>query len=314
MSLKRRCLAFFCFLVLVTGCHYVMAETAPPKADDLGTTTSARQGRCGPGLSPIFNDHIVFDHFNTLPLFGTPGGVYWWVNNWGDGVRNDGYWAIDDSASVSLQREGCTRYAQLSLYPDATPGSYSNADITDVQDPGNHADNQLPWKAAPGHPVILMARLRWQGNYNTDGTGAIGTSGVAIWNHAYGNNAVSPINYFGLSWSMQGTAIGEGFAAIILYDSFPIAIFPAPENVDFKKWVRFRMVWSVNPQGEEFIRFWLNGKKWGTKTQLPGPMPETGLGIDLWNDNQLFTFDGVTHPNPPAPQHLDFDFVHVIQP
>lgn len=321
MSLRMLSVGFVCALTLALGSGCGMGLDAPPAGADtkasLETSRSELFGCASLLIQPYFGQHLIYDHFNSLPLFGEPGGVYWVPNTWGDGSRTYGYTSGDGSASISLRREGCTKHLRLSLHPDPTPnGGYSNADVLNFQNPGEHFGQQLPFKATYGHPVILTARIRWQGDYGADGSGqAVGTSGVAIWNHAYGNNAFSPLHYFGLSWSMKGSGAGvEGFGAVIVSDNFPIAFFQPPAGVDFKQWNRFKVIWYVDSQGQEFVSFWLNGKKWGTTTQLTSPTPSTGLALDLWNDNQLFSFEtGLTYPPATTNQHFDVDFARIIK-
>ena len=309
-----------CLLLFTTGCGYDFQapETkAPKKSLELGVKKSALSATCFVNNLPsYFGQHLVFDHFKNIPpVHNQPGGQYWWPHTFNGATRTDGYTAADGTAKIRLKQEGCRKYLRLSIFPSVTPGTISVADITDVRDPGNHAGQQLRWKASYRHPVILSTRLRWQGDFRADGTGAVGTSGVAIWSASYLSNAASPVNYMGLNWVMQGTALATpGFKANVTNNYVPLANFPPPAGTDFTKWNTFKLIWSVNQQGQESIRFYLNGKKWGTTVQLQTPLPPTGLGLDLWNDNQRFTLQGATYVSPPQAQHIDFDYIKVIQP
>src|SRR5687768_3871807 len=76
----------------------------------------------------IYTENLVYDDFDTLVFHPDPV-AYWHVLNWGDAGPIEG--SYGDSSSVTAESEDGVTFARLALYPDATPGNYTNTEISE---------------------------------------------------------------------------------------------------------------------------------------------------------------------------------------
>lgn len=201
---------------------------------------------------------------------------------------------------------------EVSIYPSTTAGVYTGTDVSEVN--LNQADptETGPWNPEVDDPVVLEARVKWSGNFNPDGSGAVGTSGVVLW-----NSAVSPFGPYpsydqiGFEWA-DNTILGgylAGFTASAVVDLNPFYVV-RPASINLQQWNIVKLVWSVNASGQQSVTYYVNGSFIGT-TVLPVPLHN--LSVEIWNDNQQPGFAGFTYPSPAATQSIFFDWVKVTE-
>lgn len=231
----------------------------------------------------------------------------WYFINYEDGGRHPG---------VSCGTDACAARAGnalvLSIFPSITAGDYTGTDVSEVNlDQANPTETGT-WNPEVGDPVVLEARVKWSGNYNADGTGAIGTSGVVLW-----NSAVSPFGPYpsydqiGFEWA-DSTILGgylAGLTASAVVDLNPIYVV-RPGATNIHDWIVVKLVWSVDALGQQSVVYYVNGVSIGT---VALPVAFHNLSTEIWNDNQQPGFFGITYPSPVATQSMKIDWVKVTQ-
>lgn len=253
-----------------------------------------------------YSSTLVFDDFDTLPLHSAGG--YWYILNWGDFGQVQGYAA--DSSSVSAGSQGSTTYASLAQHPDATPGSYSNAEIAELLT-GAQAGQPGNWAPSQGHPIVFEARVRWSSQYTTTGGTAVGTSGLWLWNSPVGTTGIAPTTSFGFIWAQPGTAFNMGGlnASIIRGERISAPVYSrAVSGIDMTQWNTFKVIWSKGPGPNETLYFYVNGVQVASHAVTT---PLGSLSVETWNDNQLSTTSGVFFGKPAATQSMDIDYIRI---
>ena len=275
----------------------------------------------------------TYNMFNPTPQpdWGTHG--YWWP------MVNSGYFERDYNMPCSSSGTECVvwgqdpngkGYVRMTVSPyvpnPAIPGEYHEAALTETNHGFSYAD-QKRWLPEVGKPVIVTATMRWSDNFNVDGTGFVGTSGLYLWNMPadYINGVFHGPKAIGIDLMSANMEVPEfrglGLTVIdvpgdtTLYNKSDWTKIPYTRNIDLTRWMLFNMEWSVNAQGEQKVKFWINGEKVGQKT-LAQPLP--ALAIELWNDNYLIKDTGTGYIYPTteminAEQSYDIGFISVFK-
>jgi hypothetical protein len=232
-------------------------------------------------------------------------------------------YAHDDcgvDACASLESEGGTDFLRVAIKPSATPGYYTNADVTQLDMEGSSLTDTGPYTATYGHPVTLSARIKWSATYDFHGAGsARGTSGVVLWNSAFDSPGDPPngeYDQIGFMWANNAVLSGAvaGFNATSFVDQVPVGVSKPSPPVNIRNWMDVSMVWSVDAQGAQSAAYYLGNTLFGQHS-LPAALE--GLSLEIWTDNQepYLCPTGVCfdYPNPTVTQSLFLDEVSVTQ-
>ncbi len=255
----------------------------------------------------VAGEDSVYDDFEEILLKPDPD-AYWWVLNWGDDQRFEDY--CSDAGCVLEGQDQGVDYADFVLYPDETPGYYTNVEMAELPTGYGYGEEGL-WEPTFGHPVILEARVRWQGGYTQDGSGAIGTTGIWLWNSPADlpNNTFHPTVSMGFSLNDDDTVFAKGLAAGVFRQTLPVGIRKPLFNVDVNDWVDLKMKWQRNLLGTQTVHFWINdcyiGSEW-----LQIPIAQA-LSLELWNDNQVYKLLGTEYLSPEVEQHFQIDYINI---
>lgn len=266
---------------------------------------------------PIFTESLVYDSFDSFTFRPDPGS-YWYLLNYGDAqIWDDQY--CGDATCFTLMNENNTSFARMSLYPDSTPGFYNNVELAE-RNTGFASQEPGKWYPESNHPVVVEARVRWSEHYNNDGTGAVGSNGVWLWNspifypdpNDLSNGVYGPTEAFGFSWSMENNAFIQGLAAgVVRGEAVPALVYTQPlPDVYMQDWVVLKMVWSKHQNNTQRIQFFVNGEEVGTHDVITPDL--TPLTVEIWQDNQQFTLSsGTFFHSPEEEQYFDLDYVKV---
>lgn len=291
------------FTALAPTSYAQTINTTSPNvlADNFSTFTYGT-----PGYLDLVNFDFNMDFLNTNPV--------WWV------TLNDGPYRIynlpcstftkADNTTVGRGNECLTRETiggkdvlkfSLKGTPTFNPGEYRDIALTDTNDGFSYS---LPkrWLPQVGKPVIMTTRMKWGNNYKANGTGGfLGSSGIYLWNmpadYVLGTLHAPKALGFDLI-SIHGRDASEtlyGLAASVVTVPEPpagqnfdyvISQFDRSQvlNVDINKWHDYKMEWSVNSDGVQKAKFWIDDH-FVTQKTLPEAMP--ALSIEAWNDNYL---------------------------
>lgn len=259
----------------------------------------------------------LYDDFGRINK--QPSGP-WYVINWGseDGQpqRWEGVPCGSDSC-VRARKSGDVSYADLSIHPSDHPGFFTNAELAE-QNTGFAAGQPGAWKPAPGHPVELEARVRWSPNHRADGSGgAQGSSGIWFWNSpidvaSYPDSQFGNLKAFGISWTAEDSATLNGLNASVVvpteFGPYPVWSAAPDRPVDLQRWNEISIRWMEDGNGQQAVRFWINGRYLGM-SQLAEPFDP--LSLEIWSDNQVPTPNGVEYRNPTSEQSLQVDYIDV---
>jgi len=252
-----------------------------------------------------------FDELNFQPV---DPDAYWWVTNSGEEGGYPMLWndLNGNGSSVSIEKQGrWNSYADLSLLTTTTEGYYTNAEISET--PSGFAYNQGKWNPEYRHPVLLRTKVRWDGDFNTDGSGdAIGSSGVWLWNSPmdYMTYEFYPIDAMGISWNNDGSALVPGLNSLVMQQDWPVHV-GTPTVSDMGNWLNFTMLWNEDANGNQSVQQWVNGQYLG-KVDLAAPIDE-GLAVQIWHDNQTYNYEGVLLETPVEDQSFQVDYLAIVQ-
>lgn len=229
-------------------------------------------------------------------------------------------------ACATLQEESTDRFLRVSVNPSATEGIYTNTDVSEVELGLPTSTESGTWNPAPGRPVVLEARVRWNEAYNADGSGsAVGTSGIILWNSAVGpEGPTSDYDQIGFTWVTRRAFHGvlSGLNATTVIDFVPLLVSRPILPVDINAWVDLKLVWSALALGMQDVRYYVNGRLIGVHL-LPRPL--RNLSVEIWNDNQEPTITPASvlgdpgrvsyptnYPSPAIQQSFDVDRLSVL--
>lgn len=257
----------------------------------------------------------VYDDFEEI-LLKPEADAYWWIINWfGDNTLPDG--RVEDYCSnyscVLADAQGNNDFANLALYPNIVEGYYVNAEISEERTGYAYGD-PAGWMPTWRHPVIVEARVKWDGDFNQDGSGdAIGTNGVWLWNSPpdLASGEFKPMVSMGFSWNNDDSAIAKGLAATVMRLGLPVGIRKPLFNVDMDDWVTLKMKWERDLLGTQTVHFWINGCWIGSELlQIPITEP---LSFTIWHDNQTYGLLNTTFESPSVEQNFLVDYVDIQQ-
>jgi hypothetical protein len=251
--------------------------------------------------------------------FTDPPDLYF--TNYEDGVRS-AHTQCGVDACAYLESQGSTDYLRVAVAPTATPGYYTNTDVSQVDLEGTFLTDTGPYTATYGHPVTLTARIKWSATYDFAGEGpAVGTSGVVLWNSAFDNPGDLPnaqYDQIGFTWANEDAMLGliAGFRGSTFVNQAPIGAAQPTSSVNIRNWMNVTMVWSADAQGAQTVAYYLENTLFG---QHSLPVALEGLSLEIWNDNQEPNLCGNppticwAYPNPNVTQSFYVDYVSVTQ-
>ena len=78
----------------------------------------------------------LFDDFNEVTYQPVDENSHWWIRNWGD-LKGSNYVWMDvdcgDASCVTAETDSDrTTYVDFALFPDDTPGFYTNAELASL--------------------------------------------------------------------------------------------------------------------------------------------------------------------------------------
>ena len=228
-------------------------------------------------------------------------------------------------ACASLEQTNNDRFLRVSVNPSATEGIYTNTDVSEVELGLPTSTESGSWNPAPGRPVVLEARVRWNEAYHADGSGAaVGTSGLIMWNSAVeADGPTSEYDQIGFTWVSDRAFHGllAGLNATTVIDFVPLLVSRPLLPVNINDWVDLRLVWSATPLGIQTVQYYVNGGLIGIHL-LPKAL--RNLSVEIWNDNQepTITFGSVLddpgrisyptqYPTPTVQQSFEVDGISV---
>jgi hypothetical protein len=238
----------------------------------------------------------------------------WWIINWGESGGTQGRFEDDEGpySSFSIEQEGWKRFARLTVKPQAVSGFYTNVDVAE-EHTGFPAEIENEWAPTEHKDVVIEAKVRWSAGFNATGTGgAVGSSGVWLWNSPYDVANYDPFalnRSFGFNYNEAGSYGGflQGLTFNVIFDNNPIYVTSAGATLNMHDWNTLKSVWSLD-NGVESIEFFVNGTSVGS-TQLPASLG--ALSTEIWNDNQHVVFDenglNLIFENLESDQHFDLD-------
>src|SRR5258708_17668132 len=164
------------------------------------------------------NPNMILDQFKSLtynPSTTLPWD-YWWVtleNNDVNGfTRAENVpCSVDNSICVKAMNDGDTTFARLSETHQQYPGGFVLAELSAERDGFTYGQTHR-WLPTVGHPVVFSEKVRWGANYQADGSGTVGSSGVYLWNAPIDliNNAFNAPLTMGFQFSQKGTKLSNG--------------------------------------------------------------------------------------------------------
>lgn len=256
---------------------------------------------------------FLFDSFYTLPI-KPDTNAKWWVINWGADefgypLRVEDY--CGSSSCVTQKVVNGTTLVELSQTPDQVAGLYYNAELAELQT-GFAYGQPTSWNPEPLKPVVLSTRVRWSENYKVDGSGnTVGSSGIWLWNSPADlvNGQFYPANAIGIQWVDDQSVFNQGLNLGVYTNSFPEWQVPVT-NIDMSDWNNFTFIWSESFSGVQSLTAFVNGVYVGT-TQLSTPLSD--LSVEIWNDNQRPTWEGVTYDQALEEQYMQVDYVSLFR-
>ena len=252
-----------------------------------------------------------FDDFDQILLKPDPE-AHWWIRNHADNMIAEEQLCGNDSC-IQAQQTDAVSFAEFTLFPDAEPGDYTNAEIAELQ--SGYAYGQAGnWLPEVGQPIILEARVSWRGDFHQDGSGrAVGTSGVWLWNSPpdYANMTFHSLFALGFSWASDDCTVGQGLAGVIMVQNIPVVIEKPSFEVDMQDWVDLRIEWQKDSGGQQRVEFWINGRFVGADIV---PMPiDQALSLEIWHDNQAYKLMSIDFQNPVETQSFLVDYLRIYQ-
>ncbi len=272
-----------------------------------------------------------FEDFSPPLRFKQPGDPQrpgLWYINLGDFHQGSFqyYKHCGDSSCIEQGNdEAGTKYLNMIMYHDETPGNYVNMEASELQTGYAFGQGYEDTHPTVGGPVTVTAKMRCS-SCNLDGTGGqIGSWGLWEWNSypevqadgAFGGG--HPITSIGFGWQQAGGLFPGGLNIEVFKDNIPYYFVPLSfvlPSLDLTQWHTYSFTWSADSAGVESVNYYIDGNLVGLTT-IPVSMP--ALSQTIWHDNQLVTgFDATGKPittfvNPNIPQAVDIDYVTVSQ-
>ena len=167
---------------------------------------------------------------------------------------------VGGTECVTHEMEDGNGFMRLNVNPyfQLVQDEYHETALTEVNHGYSYGED-LRWSPTPGHPVTMIAKMRWSDAYNADGSGDfVGSSGIYLWNmpadyktmtfhgaKAIGIDLVSDdtdVPYVvGLGVTVVDVAEPEpgGFPVYMPGDITKIPV----TGVDIHEWFEFKMIW-----------------------------------------------------------------------
>ncbi len=279
------------------------------------------------GKSGHFNRGVsVFDDFNNLYL-RPDDKAYWYIEQMGtlangsEGVAREVECALQ--TCVKSMHEDGEKFVRLEVHPHVlTNNQYTNANLSEDFD-GADGDPVYGGQSYPGaynptvgHPIVVESRIKFSSNYKDDGSGgATGTAGILLWNNPFSQQApfggYSIYSELGFNWASNQSVFIDGLSAAFAKDGFPIS-FQDVAVSNMSDWNVYKFVWSTDAEGNQGVDYFVNGTQVAS-TFIPSYLGLHNLGLEVWNDNQVFTFSGINKVSIPENQYIDLDYVDIYQ-
>ncbi|MFS8130351.1 MAG: hypothetical protein ACMG57_00065 [Candidatus Dojkabacteria bacterium] len=274
-------------------------------------------------VQPVaLNANVTFIHDNFSSLYLKPDTrAKWWLINWAgqnnQPVRTEDYCGL--ASCIKAMKENFSTFVRLSTFPGSQSGFFVNADMAELHT-GFPSQGTGTWTPSYHHPIVLETRVRWGAQYKQDGTGAVGSNGIWLWNSPYNFENYDPgatLSAIGFNWAEFDTAGGYlgGLKVLALDGNFPVYINKPTHAVNLQSWTPFALIWSEDANGVQSVQYYLDGENLGT-VQLPRRL--TNLSLETWNDNEngQIGADGslsITYMDIPSTQNFDVNEINLVQ-
>jgi len=263
----------------------------------------------------ISDSNLVLDGFKDLSL--KPSGT-WWSTFFGGPngvsapvVENVGCAYMN---CVQALDENGDHFARLSLAPYQYSNVWVLSELSDIRY-GFRQGEVGKFTPQVGHPVLLASRFRFSSQYNTDGSGHVGSAGIWLWNAPINFRQVTDINgdpstfsadAMGMTMMMAGgLPFFSGMRLGKVESNFPDYQVPSP-SLNLQDWNTMNMLWSVDASGNQKVDFYINGQ-FVTSTPIK---TLSNLSVEIWVDNQTINANGTISRLPvPSSEYMDVDYV-----
>jgi len=258
---------------------------------------------------------LVVDNFNHL-YYRPDTRAYWYVENRGysngDEVNTRETACANQTCVEQLNTPEDGNFVRLEVQAHNHAGYFTLANLSEKEDGLGGVNNDIgAWTPTVGHPVIVESKLRFAPNMKLDGSGGgTGSAGIFLWNNPYSPSIYSQgpgQDAMGYGWSYNGAAL-QGLVATIVNQTFPVYINPV-QNVDINTWNNYKFVWKVDANGVQSVDFYINNAFVGS-SQMPS---YSHLSLEVWVDNQQFTFFGINDVPVPQTDYMDLSNVTIRQ-
>ncbi|MFS8130480.1 MAG: hypothetical protein ACMG57_00730 [Candidatus Dojkabacteria bacterium] len=254
--------------------------------------------------------NLVIDTFSSLSYPTDPSQPgYWWVtlgSSFDPSLRKEniecGNGVNNDSTCATIMSEGpfgLNKFVRMRLRAGEQPGQFAFSQLSEERDAKSYNLTHR-WLPTAGHPVVLNVKSRYSANAKADGSGgAKGTIGVALWNSpteqldAPPYFSIHPAKTIALNWADPGVAFGTytGYKAVIIDSdtvegSFTPTYLQQIQDVNINQWFLQTIVWSVNSNGVQNVKFYIDGALKAEST-LARPLP--AMSVVMWADNNQVT-------------------------
>jgi len=218
-------------------------------------------------------------------------------------------------ACTSYKKQNGDKFLRIAINPSQNPGFYLNTDVSE-EDLGNPSTTTGRFTPSVGNPVVMEARVRWSAGYAQDGSGAVGTSGIILWNaEVTPQGPTSEYDHIGFLWS-HNTILGgylAGLTSNTTVNLNPISVNRPTFAVDLQNWVNLKLVWSEDANAQQTVKYYVSNNLIATDVL---PVRLENLSMEMWTDNQEPQFDAnfnffFAYPNPTATQYMDVDKLEV---
>ncbi|MEP7103300.1 MAG: hypothetical protein ABI721_01150 [Candidatus Dojkabacteria bacterium] len=264
--------------------------------------------------------NLVFDNFSAP--FQTPSPTanqsYWWRT-----LKSGGPTGFSQAENVDCNYDACLAQvngvAKFTLKPQTYPGSIMVSDLTEERN-GYSYNTPHRWLPTVGHPILVTSTMKFSSGYKADGTGAaVGSHPFWLWNNPLGPTGyIAPIQSIGFNWTDGQTFGGffTGYKATVVDNTVslnPLYVADLP-TVNMNDWFVPSYLWSVDSQGVQNVKFFINLQKVGEYT-LTQPMPALTLELSIDNQSAQIGANGyeINFRNPVSEQNMQISSLSIAR-
>jgi len=278
-----------------------------------------------PSFINLTTPNFLFDSFDgDGQMKYTSPDAYWYT------ITNDGFERNYDlpctstgNSCISTGQAGGTDYVKMTVKPSVATqsGLFQEAAVVE-QKHGYVYFEPHRWSLENNKSVVFNGRMKWDGNFNADGSGNFrGSSGIFLWNLPadYVSGGLQKAKALGIILNSNHADPRVAGLGAIVYDQayqydFNIASYvkftAKKTDVNLQNWVDFKMIWSQNGSGVQTVYYWINNSYLGSY-ELPEPFPS--LAIEMWSDNQEPMDGYVNFAVQPTTTNFYVDYVTAVK-